>query len=44
MIIRQFLHEAPVDASYLIGRGWRGVVAVVCPALIAIVTIVADPA
>src|SRR5215468_11219427 len=31
MILRQFLHEAPVGASYLIGCGGRGVAAVVDP-------------
>ena len=31
MIIRQFLHEAPVGVSYLVGCGGRGIAAVVDP-------------
>ena len=31
MIVRQFLHEAPVAVSYLVGCGGRGVAAVVDP-------------
>ncbi|MBP0633108.1 MBL fold metallo-hydrolase [Cupriavidus sp. amp6] len=31
MILRQFLHDTPVGASYLIGCGGRGVAAIVDP-------------